>query len=263
MNIYIKDIGEVDCACDALILPVTEGDSGFYGNLGSTISKLIKKLFSKEFRGKQNEVLLVPAPEDIKPERILLVGLDKKDGISDEKVRQAGGKAAVYLRDMGMKRIALSSRVLSSLKMSPADFIEGSLLGLYTFKRYVEEKGNKAIDGLVILSKGFKRIKDDIHWIRTVASSVCFTRDLVNTPSNDMTPSHLANAALSLKRNNLLVKVLEKKDAEKLGMGAYLSVARGSNEPPKFIVSSLQGLKSLINNHSVRHIFIPILLTFL
>ncbi len=243
MNIYIKNIREVDCACDALILPFTDGDSGLYNNIGSTTSGLVKKLFSKEFHGKQNEVILVPAPQDIKPERILLIGIGKKDGISAEKVRQAGGKAAVYLRDMGMKKIALSSRVLSSLKMSPADFIEGSLLGLYTFKRYVEEKNNKTIDSFVILSKGSKGLKDDIHWIKTIASSVCFTRDLINTPSNDMTPSHLANAALSLKRNNLLVKVLEKKDAEKLGMGAYLSVAKGSKEPPKFIVLEYKGAK--------------------
>ncbi len=135
MNIYIKNIREVDCACDALILPFTKGDSVLYDKLGSTTSKLIKKLFSKEFHGKQNEVLLVPAPEDIKPERILLVGLGKKDEISREKVRQAGGKAAVYLRDMGMKRIALSTSVLSSLNLSPVDFIEGSLLGHYKFEK--------------------------------------------------------------------------------------------------------------------------------
>jgi len=243
MNIYIKNIKELDCACDALILPFTEGDFGLYNNIGSTTSGLVKKLFSKEFHGKQNEVLLVPSPEDIKPERILLIGLGKKDEISTEKVRQAGGKAAVYLRDMGMKKIALSSRVLSSLKMSPADFMEGSLLGLYTFKRYVEEKNNKTIDSFVIPSKVSKVLKDDIHWIKTIASSVCFTRDLINTPSNDMTPSHLANAALSLERNNLLVKVLEKKDAEKLGMGAYLSVAKGSKEPPKFILLEYKGAK--------------------
>ena len=110
MNIYIKNIKEEDCACDALILPFIEGSSGLYNHLDSAVSKLIKRLFSKEFHGKQNEVLLVPAPDDIKPERILLVGLGKKDEISAEKVRQAGGKAAAYLRDMGMKKIALSTR---------------------------------------------------------------------------------------------------------------------------------------------------------
>jgi len=58
-----------------------------------------------------------------------------------------------------------------------------------------------------------------------------------------MTPSDLANAAVSLRQKNLSVKVMEKKDAEKLGMGAYLSVAKGSKEPPKFIVLEYKGSK--------------------
>jgi leucyl aminopeptidase len=245
MNIYIKNIKEVDCACDALILPCIEGSSGLYNHLDSAVSKLIKRLFSKEFHGKHKEIILVPSPDDIKPERILLVGLGKRDEISAEKVRQAGGKAAAYLRDMGMKRIALSTNVILSIKMSPVDFIEGSLLGLYSFKKYSGGKDKKIISSITVLSKVSKGLRDDIHRTKTITSAVCFARDLVNTPANDMTPAHLANVALSLKRKNLLVKILEKKDAEKLGMGAYLSVARGSKELPKFIVLEYKGTKGV------------------
>lgn len=243
MNIYIKNLKEVDCACDALILPFTEGDSGLYDNLSPTIAKLVKRVFSKEFHSKQNGVLLTLAPENIKPERILFIGLGKKNEISREKVRQAGGKSAVYLRDMGMKKIALSTIVLSSLKMSPADFIEGSLLGLYTFKKYLKEKDNKTIDSISILSKVSKGLREDLRWAKTTASSVNFARDLVNTPANDMTPSHLAHVALSLKQKNLSVKVLGKRDAQRLCMGSYLSVAYGSHEPPKFIILEYSGTK--------------------
>jgi len=244
MNIYINNTKEVDCACNALILPFTEGDSMLYADLDPSISKLIKRLFSKEFHGKQNEVLLVPAPEDIRPERILLIGLGKKGGVSSEKVRQAGGKAAAYLRDMAMKNIALSTGVLSSLKLSPADFIEGSLLGLYTFNAYITEKKRKKVDSISVLSRKSKELKDNLRWTEIVTSSVNFARDLINTPSNDMTPTHLASAALSLKRRNLSVKVLEKKDVQKLGMKAYLSVAKGSKEPPKFIILEYKGSKA-------------------
>jgi leucyl aminopeptidase len=240
MNISLKDIKEADCVCDALILPFTEGDSGVYDNLGLSLSRLIKRSFSKEFRGKLNEVLLLPAPEDFKPERVLLTGLGKKDGISGDKVRQAGGRSAAYLRDMGMKKIALSTGVFSTLESSPLDFVEGALLGLYTFKKYVEEKDKNVIDRLSILSKGTKDL-NDIRVTEVISSSVCFARDLINTPANDMTPTHLANIALSLRGEKLTVKVLEKRDAEKLGMGSYLSVAKGSKEPPKFIVLEYKG----------------------
>ena len=243
MNISIKNIRETDCICDALILPVTEGDSKLYDKLGVSVQRLVRKVFSKEFKGKQNEVLLVPAPKGIKPERILFVGLGKKSEISAERIRQAGGRAAVYLRDMGMKKVALSTGVISSFNLSPINFVEGALLGLYTFKKYKEEKNNKAIDSITLLSKPSKELNNELNQTKTVTASVCFARDLISTPSNDMTPTHLAKAALSLKRKNLFVKVLNKRDAERLGMGAYLSVARGSNEPPKFIVLEYKGAK--------------------
>ncbi|MEW6067050.1 MAG: leucyl aminopeptidase [Nitrospirota bacterium] len=243
MDIVIKNFTEIECACDAVILPFIEGKPESYNNLNLSTSQLVKKVFSKEFYGKENEILLIPSPDDIKPERILFVGLGKKSKISSEKVRQAGGKAATYLRDKGMRKVALSTRVISSLKLSPVDFVEGFLLGLYTFTRYIKETGIKAINSMTILSKLSKDIRDNVRRTKTITSSVYFARDLINTPSNDMTPTDLAKAALSLKRRDLSVRVLEKKDAQRLGMGAYLAVAQGSKEQPKFIVLEYKGTK--------------------
>jgi leucyl aminopeptidase len=241
MNISLKDIKETDCVCDALILPFTEGDSGIYDGLGLSLSRLVKRFFFREFHGKLNEVLLLPAPEGFRPQKILLTGLGKKDGISVDAVRQAGGKSAACLRDMGMRNIALSTGIFSELGPSPVDFVEGALLGLYTFKKYVEDKDKKAIDNISVLSKKTKDLKDDIRRTELISSSVCFARDLVNTPANDMTPTGLANIALTLKGKGLSVKVLEKGETRKLGMGSYLSVAMGSKEPPKFIILEYKG----------------------
>ncbi|MBI5641064.1 MAG: leucyl aminopeptidase, partial [Nitrospirae bacterium] len=243
MDIYIKDLREKDSVCDTLILPVTEGDAGLYDRLLPTVSPLIKKIFSREFKGKKNEVFLIPCPGDIKPERILLIGLGKKAEVSAEGVRQAGGKAALYLRDLGMKKVSLSTGVISDLKFSPLDFMEGALLGLYTYKRYKEENNNKSLDRITILSRPSKDLKKGLDWLRILTDAVCLARDLVNAPSNDMTPSDLARTALSLRRKDLSVKVIERKEAQRLGMGAYLSVAKGSHEPPKFIVLQYRGSK--------------------
>ncbi|MBI4691017.1 MAG: leucyl aminopeptidase [Nitrospirae bacterium] len=242
MKILIKDISELDCACDVIILPFTEGDSGLYNRFGD-VQGLIKKAFSKEFRGKQNEVLLIPSPKPIRPERVLLVGLGKKNKVSAEKLRQAGGRALVYLRDMGMKKIGLSTSVMHSLKLSPVNFIEGALLGLYTFKNYITKKDSKSIEGITILSKSSKDLDNELRLTGAVTSAVRFARDMINTPSNDMTPTDLAETALSLRQKNVSVKILEKKEAERLGMGAYLSVAKGSKEPPKFILVEYKGGK--------------------
>jgi leucyl aminopeptidase len=243
MKISVKNIRETNCICDVLILPFIEGDSEFYKEFGTAFQKQIRKAFSKEFHGKRNEFLLMPAPEGIKPERILLVGLGKKNEMSAENIRQTGGKAAVHLRDKGMKKIAVSTSLISSLKLPLVNLVEGALLGLYTFDRYKKEKKNKKIESITILSKISKRLSGELKWTKAIISSVYFARDLINTPSNDMTPSDLAKAAVALRQKNLSVKVLEKKDAERLGMGAYLSVAKGSKEPLKFIVLEYKGSK--------------------
>ena len=244
MHISIKDLGEKDCVCDALVLPLTEGDSRAYDYLGKSAAKAVKLAFSKKFRGKKNEVFLLPAPDGFSAEWVLLAGLGKKDEVSAERLRQAGGKAACCLRDNGMKKIALSSKVITSRKFSPSAVVEGALLGLYTYNRYREEKNNnKAIKELVVLAKASKSLKEEMGSVSLTASAVSLARDLVNTPSNDMTPTHLAKAALSLKHSGLSVRVLEREEAQRLGMGAFLAVAKGSHERPKFIVLQYKGGK--------------------
>ncbi len=243
MNIDIKSIKGEDCACDALIFLFAENRPEGLKKLPKVMAPFIKEVFSKEFSGKQNEVFLMKAPDTVRPERLLLVGLGKREQISSEKIRQAGGKAATYLRDMGMKKAALSTDFLSELKISPAEFIEGALLGLYTFRKYKKNGNNKALVNVTVLADPVSDLIDRIKQAETVTTAVCFARDLVNAPGNDMTPTHLAKAALSLKTKHLLVKVLDRKDAGKLGMGAFLSVARGSSEEPRFIVLDYKGAK--------------------
>lgn len=243
MKISIEDQKETDYACDALILPFTENDSALYDGLHAELSELIRRVFVKEFHGKKNECLLVPAPAGIKPERIFFIGLGKKDALSLETVRQAGGKAGVFLRDAGIKKLALSTRGISSHTAPPAVFVEGCLLGIYRFQKYLREKKETTIERITILTKTSKELEGALHWTKALSYSVNFARDLINTPANDMTPAQLAGAALSLRSNALSVKILGEKEAKKLGMGAFLSVAQGSNQPSKFIILDYKGSK--------------------
>jgi len=75
-----------------------------------------------------------------------------------------------------------------------------------------------------------------------LAEGVTLAREWANRPGNHCTPTHLAGAALELgKSHGLKVQVLERKDCEKLGMGSFLAVAQGSDEPLKFIVMQWLG----------------------
>jgi leucyl aminopeptidase len=241
MDFNIRNVGEKDCACEALILPFTEASGGSHGTPGFSMSGLIRKVYPKEFRGRKNEVFLLPVPSDVRPARVLLVGLGKRSEVTAEALRQAGGKSSVYLRDLGIREAALSTDLISSLSLSPAHFAEGTLLGLYTYERYRKEAEKRSLRRMTVLARPSKELRSSLEWIKTVGSAVRFARDLVNTPANDMTPSHLAMAALALKGRNLSVKILEKRDAQRLGMGSFLSVAKGSHEPPKFIILDYRG----------------------
>ena len=76
------------------------------------------------------------------------------------------------------------------------------------------------------------------------AEATVLVRDLCNHPSNVMTPTRIAQEAkIVAKEAGVNLKILEQKEMEKLGMGALLGVAKGSHEPPKFIVLQYHGAK--------------------
>ncbi len=77
---------------------------------------------------------------------------------------------------------------------------------------------------------------------QAIAAGVALARECANRPGNHCTPTHLAAEARSLARHHgLKVEVLDRKDVEKLGMGAFLAVAQASHQPLKFIVLRWMG----------------------
>lgn len=238
MKVSIKDVREIDTICDTLILPAFEDDITYYSKLIPKLS-LITKNTHNLFKGKHLELLIIPCFGSIKPNSILMVGLGNKKDINLEKIRQAGGKTITFLKDKKAKSIALSSRIFYEIDISPIVFIEGLLLSNYNFKKYRKEKNNdknNSISELILLSKVTKNILNELNWIEKTVSAVHFTRDLVNTPANDMTPKHLANIAKTLGKNNISTRIINKKEAQRIGLNLFLSVSKGSKEPPMFII---------------------------
>ena len=77
---------------------------------------------------------------------------------------------------------------------------------------------------------------------QAIVAGSTLAREYANRPANHCTPAFLADQARKLgKEFGLKVSVLERKDCEKLGMGSFLAVAQGSEQPPKFIVAQWQG----------------------
>jgi leucyl aminopeptidase len=244
MKIIIKDIPEEEVKADVLVVPLFEDQlPDIYAKLdlaaGNVISGAICK---KDFAGKLGQTMFMHV-SGIKAERLLLAGLGKRKEITHEKIRRSGAKAFSAIDSRGLSGVAVSARIFDELSadkffMRPEFyFLEGGMLGIYHYEKYKtaarEEKTNKKIESIHVLSydRGL-----DIEWLQALVSATYFARDMVNAPSNDMTPSVIARIAQKIAGKNLKVRVLERSEIEKEKMGGYLSVAKGSDEPLKFII---------------------------
>ncbi len=126
--------------------------------------------------------------------------------------------------------------------------MEGSLLGEYKFKGYKTEKDDDdegSIDELVIVDydpKKLKEIEPSVELAKTIVEGTNRVRDLVNAPSNMITPVHLAEYAMKLaKEMKIDIEVLGREEITKKGMSAICAVARGSKQEPVVIVMKYNG----------------------
>ncbi len=210
-------------------------------------------LASGEFKGKLNQMVWIHGRGEIPAKRILLVGLGKKKDLDLEKIRQAMGSAARRVREGGLKGFSIPLHGRGQNRISTADsaqaVVEGCLLGLYQFTAYRTESQDeiKRIEQLTLVDRSEGKISEVARGARTgriLAEATNYVRDLGNHPSNVVTPSRLADEARSIGKDfGLTCRIIEKAEAETLGMGAFLGVARGSQEPPKFIILEYAGGK--------------------
>ncbi len=209
--------------------------------LGGAVQRLIKR---GDFKPKVGAVSLIYPDGKIAAERLLLVGLGKKDDFTLDRLRQAAGKAAPFARNSGAAGIALVADGLGQEAQEVAQALtEGSVLGLYRFLKYKtnDENGRgKEIREITILTENAASrpaMQKGVKIGEVIAESAVMVRDMVSHPSADMTPAIMAAKASEIaKRYGMKLRVLDRKQMEKLGMGALLGVAAGSAQPPKFII---------------------------
>src|SRR5690606_32632278 len=111
-------------------------------------------------------------------------------------------------------------------------------------KKDKKHRGAKKL-ALLVTSELTAELDTAVLQGHAVATGMALAKDLGNLPGNLCTPTHLADTAESLgKQYEFDVEVLDRDDMKKLGMGSFLSVARGSHQPPKFIVMHYKGGKA-------------------
>src|SRR5512139_802365 len=205
------------------------------------ISALMKQ---GDFKGELFECRLFYTHGALPAKRVLLTGLGKKGEFNLEKWRGAASRAGQYIRDAGIKQFAFPIAKFDSfseVELSES-LVTGLLLGLYQFNEFktLERDKIKEIGEVTLLGEKDEEIRLIGEGLRTgeiISKAVYVARDLVNGPSNQVTPTVLAGKAQQIaKEHGMEIKVFEVSQAEAMGMGAFVAVAKGSQEPGKFIV---------------------------
>ncbi|MGQ9509423.1 MAG: leucyl aminopeptidase [Thermodesulfobacteriota bacterium] len=197
-----------------------------------------------DFKGELYECKLFHTQGRLSAKRILLTGLGKKEEFDLDKWRGASSKAGQFIRDSGLKRFAFPvTKVLDYPEELLAEsFVIGLRLGTYQFNEFrtQEREKIKEIEEGVLLGREDREVKAiEKGWQtgRIISNAVYFARDLVNSPSNRVTPTFLAEKAKEIALTySIEIEILEMTQADALGMGGFVGVAKGSQEPCKFII---------------------------
>ena len=177
------------------------------------------------FKGKFGETYLLPTYGKEVYRKVLILGLGKKEEFSPHKMREAVAKAIKKAMQMEAKKVAFS---LDGIEFDYSEqFTLGVYIADYSFDKYKSEKKDNKIQEVYVQAN-----VDLVDKATKIAAAMNFARNLANEPAQFATPSELAAIACDL---GLETKVYDKEECEKMGMGAFLAVARGSAEEPKFI----------------------------
>jgi leucyl aminopeptidase len=195
-----------------------------------------------EFSGKAGQSLLLPVPAGSAADELMLIGLgDKKQEALADALRDAAGVIVTTAKRRGLRTIAIDLTA-KAFKDDAADAITtAALLADYTFETYKKTNPVKkigTIDILVVDGRMAQAMRKRVERAVTIVNGVTIARDLVNTPAQEMTPVHLAQAAQEVAKASkgaVKVKILNRAECTKLKMGAYLAVAQGADHEPQFI----------------------------
>jgi leucyl aminopeptidase len=197
---------------------------------------------SGEATGKAFETTLLHHPAGLKAKRLLVLGAGKAASFSAVELRKLAGAAVRTLKGKSVRNFALILPENVPAAEAVSAIVEGAFVGdfdpgYYKSDRKEKDKDQK-IDTLTIVVPGdIQSLESALQTGRIVGESQNFTRDLVNEPSNRMTPTILAERAKKMAEEvGLKCEDYGADKIRQLKMGAFWGVAQGSDEPPALIV---------------------------
>ncbi|MFZ0807755.1 MAG: leucyl aminopeptidase [Candidatus Sulfotelmatobacter sp.] len=195
-------------------------------------------LASGELTGKPFEANLMHRPVTLVAKRLLLVSGGSAKKFSSYDLRRIAGTAVRALKSRGIRSFAFISPPSIDAAEAVRAIVEGAFVGNFDPDYYRSDRKDQKIDAITIVASGNKSaLERAANEAQIIGESQNFTRDLVNEPSNRMTPTILAERAREMCAEvGLKCEVYGADKIKELKMGAFWSVAQGSDEPPALII---------------------------
>jgi leucyl aminopeptidase len=202
-------------------------------------------LKSGDISGKAGSTLLIRNLNGSVAERILLVGLGSEESVSEKNFSSAAQAIARVFSNLGANDAVVALPFDKVKGRDIAWAIQNSVLALReSVYRFDAMKSKKEPEQAGVRKVAFATGPADSAAAKAavaqgiaLANGMDLTKDLGNLPGNICTPTYLADTAKKLaKEFTLGVEVLDRKQIEALKMGSFISVTKGTHEPPKFIV---------------------------
>ena len=193
---------------------------------------------SGDVTGKIFEVSWLPKPMGLKAKRLLLIGGGKAKKFSASDLRKSAGAAVRALKSRNLHNLAFVAPDGIPADEAIRAIVEGALVGDFDSDTYKSDRKDQKIESLTVVASGDQAaLQRALDEARIIGESQNFTRDLVNEPSNRMTPTILAQRAQAMcKEVGLKCEVFGADKIQAMKMGAFWGVAQGSDEPPALIV---------------------------
>ena len=203
----------------------------------------VSVLNNGEFKAKANETLLLHQPQGLKTARLLLVGLGSMAKATIHDVRKAAGTAVRFAKPRGIRSLTILPPANFGVAPTLRAIAEGAIIADFDSDTYRTDRKDLSIASMVIrVSESDKRAAEiALREGVIIAESQNFARTLINEPGNRMTPTMLGQRAAAMAREfGLQCEVYGADKLHELKMGAFWSVAQGSDEPPALIVMTYE-----------------------
>jgi leucyl aminopeptidase len=196
---------------------------------------------SAEISGKPNEAVLLHNPRGLKAKRLLVIGGGKAKNFTHVELRKAAGTALRALKPKMIKSCAFAIPDLpTGTEDAVRSIVEGAFVADFDPDTYRSDRKDFSTREVTVLSPGgadHEKLQRALEHARVIGESQNFTRELVNEPSNRLTPTMLADRAKKMCESvGLKCEIMGPEQIKAMKMGAFWSVAQGSDEEPRLIV---------------------------